>query len=156
MPPTCGRLQDRIYLIRSRDDGEGAEAVDDKVSKIVDLIIAQSNDLWPLSLALLATAFLMVVSPVESGRRAIGMTVLLWGVVLLSAFSLGFGYGVKGALIADVDQLMKSDGKWSLGSVESLSFWQLACTTVAAAILVGVFWGYREAATQALSRIWGK
>jgi hypothetical protein len=136
--------------------GRKAAEVDDNVSKIVDLIIAQSNDLWPLSLALLATAFLMVVSPVESGRRPRTMTLSLWGVVLLSTLSLIFGYLVKGALIGDVDQLMTPDGKWSLGSVETLSFWQGVFTLAAALLLAAIFWFCKGAATQALSGIWRK
>jgi len=131
------------------------EGQQEKAFKIVDLITAQSDDLWPIALGLLFAAFSMFVH-----RRDVSMSstaeICLLISVAASTISLALGYLVKGALIDSLDQFAK--GKpWELGIlVEWFSFLQGAAILIAL-ISFGVFFFLPgNFAAKAFAKIMGK
>ena len=127
----------------------------DRAFKIVDLISAQSNDLWPISLALLIAAFSMFVH-----RKEVSMSPAAVGWLLLSIFasfaSLAMGYLVKGSLINSLDQLAKGNS-WDLGTlVECFSFFQGVAMIVSLVSFGIVFFLPGNFAAKAFSKIIGK
>jgi hypothetical protein len=127
----------------------------EKVSEIVDLISAQSNDLWPIALGLLIAAFSMFVH-----RREVAMSWFAKVCLLVSAIasfaSLALGYGVKGALINSLDKFAKGE-KWELGTfVEWLSFLQGGAIFVSLICFGIVFFLPGNFAAKAFGKIWGK
>jgi hypothetical protein len=124
---------------------------EDRISKTVELVIAQSNDLWPLALGLTVTSFLILAQhrPPEAPRGAI---VAFWLVIVLGILALCAGYMLKGSVIQQMSEkgeleLSRSAG-WSLIQVGSLAL---------AAIIFGVtFLRNRTFCAQALQKLFGK
>ena len=126
-----------------------------KVDAIVNLISAQSNDLWPIALGLLIAAFSMFVYRREVSMSRLAKTLLLFSAIT-SFLSLALGYAVKGALIDSLDKF--ANGKtWELGTaVEWLSFFQGAAIFVSLVCFGVVFVLPGNFAEKAFGKIMGK
>ena len=127
----------------------------EKVSEIVNLITAQSNDLWPISLGLLIAAFSMFVYRKEVSMSFAAKAWLLASAIA-SVFSLALGYLVKGSLINSLDQFANGQ-PWKLGTlVELFSFFQGVAMVVSLVSFGVVFFLPGNFAAKAFAKIMGK
>jgi hypothetical protein len=129
----------------------------DQISKVIDIVLAQSNDLWPISTGLLLVAFGMLASSATTtgDKRPGGAMFLLLLTIALCILSLFFGYVVKGSLIKDIASLTKPED-WTLDKVKKWSAYQGACTVLSAAAFGSLLYIYPNFSFEALARYMGK
>lgn len=129
----------------------------EQIFKAIDIVLAQSNDLWPISTGLLLAAFGMLASPGKNptDKRPSGAMVLLLLTIALCILSFFFGYVVKGSLISGIATLTKPE-EWTLAKVEKWSALQLLCTVGSALAFGSLLLVYRDFSFEALARYLGK
>lgn len=121
--------------------------------KLVELINAQTSDVWPLALGLLYVGFVILAQLFknDSGYWArIGISI----VMLSSVVSLVAGYLVKGALINQVKSLHLGNS-WEMGPAPLLSAVQAFSPLIGAILLVILVFASNDART-AVTGVWAK
>jgi hypothetical protein len=129
----------------------------DQAFRVVDLVIAQSNDLWPLSLALIAATFLIWVKLIgDPDPYAWRAARILEISMVADVVSISAGYLMKGSLVAFLDQ-PHATNDWKLTSaVEWLSLIQLLAMVFAVLTFLIAFVLFRTAMVEAAAKAWGK
>lgn len=121
--------------------------------KLVELINAQTSDVWPLALGLLYVGFVILAQLFKNdsgywARIAISI-VMLSGVISLVA-----GYLVKGALIYQVKSMLVGNS-WEMGSAPLLSVVQAFSPLIGAILLVILVFASHDARAAVIG-VWGK
>jgi hypothetical protein len=123
--------------------------------KVADLIVAQSNDLWPISVALLVATGLIMVKLLTAQRADTAATVWLTVSMIFNLAALFTAYLVKGALIVELSKA-RPNGNWSLGDAPG---WASICQGVFLLLslftLAAAFVRHRAAIASAANRVWG-
>jgi len=124
-----------------------AEIPTDGPYKIVELINAQTDDVWPLALGLIYVGFVILAQLVKTNGSIRAKAGILL-VMALGALSLIFGYFVRGALIHQVSELNKINESirlgqstnnqylWSVGTTHWWVLGQVFCPLLGAILLV--------------------
>src|SRR5262245_5633 len=125
----------------------------DQISKAIDIVLAQSNDLWPIATGLILVALGMLASPVKAPERKIQYWTVgfLLAILLISIFSLVFGYLVKGSLIISLAELKEPN----INGAAWWSFLQMLATVISL-ILIGILFLFnRKLFYESVSKLFG-
>lgn len=122
---------------------------DEQISKVADLVIAQSNDLWPLALGLVITSFL-ILAQARPPRPSKWVVLAFWFVVVCGVLTLGAGYMLKGNVIQQL-----SVGTWNPQKTGLWSIIQLGLLSLSLVVFTVTFLCNREFCSKAIMKIFG-